>query len=192
MSSTILSVSVGKARQNLSTRGMPGQPAFPCVRVSVAATLLGMAVVALGGPQRASAEDRCWAQKFSDVSPSPRDHHALAYDSARGVTVLFGGRDDFGRSGETWEYDTCSGQGNIKKAACKDRNGANRLKVILVNGLAGDTFTVTLTDGSAQAGTLSDRGKGKAKFNNRPPGDTGQATAEWGSGARDSADYTCP
>jgi hypothetical protein len=37
--------------------------------------------------------------------PSARRGLALAYDEARGVTVLFGGEDETALSGETWEFD---------------------------------------------------------------------------------------
>src|SRR5262249_29236139 len=38
--------------------------------------------------------------------PSPRRGHAMAYDAARGVTVLFGGEtgNNSIRNGETWEW----------------------------------------------------------------------------------------
>ncbi|MBE7455469.1 MAG: hypothetical protein HS102_02390 [Planctomycetia bacterium] len=42
-----------------------------------------------------------------DPSPPPRTGHAMAYDSARGVTVLFGGWDG-SYDGETWEWDGTS------------------------------------------------------------------------------------
>ncbi|MCG3132592.1 MAG: hypothetical protein FLDDKLPJ_03455 [Phycisphaerae bacterium] len=67
-----------------------------------------------------------WTQQFPDLSPSPRQDHAMAYDSARGVTVLFGGAaTDF----ETWEYSrdcNCNGVpdhediGNGTSADCND------------------------------------------------------------------------
>lgn len=46
----------------------------------------------------------------SETGPSPRDHHAMVYDTARRRTVLFGGgdADPSGRSeffGDTWEWD---------------------------------------------------------------------------------------
>jgi serine/threonine protein kinase len=41
-----------------------------------------------------------WVDR-SVVGPSPRSRHALAFDSSRGVTVLFGGDN----AGETWEWD---------------------------------------------------------------------------------------
>ncbi|MCC7291115.1 MAG: hypothetical protein IT449_03520 [Phycisphaerales bacterium] len=86
----------------------------------------------------------------------------------------------------------CTGNEQIKKARCEDRTGANLLKVILVGGLAGDTFTVRLTDGSSKSGLINSRGKGKAKFTNRPAGDAGTVTAEWGCGAVDERTYSCP
>lgn len=89
--------------------------------------------------------------------------------------------------------DECEpGCGRIAKASCKDRNGVNQLKVILTDGVEGDSFTVTLTDGSKESGTINSRGKGKARFNNRPLGDAGTATAEWGCGAEDEKAYSCP
>jgi hypothetical protein len=50
-----------------------------------------------------------WVQRTDVGSPGQRAHHAMAYDSDRGVTVFFGGQ--IGKSGEetyfddTWEYD---------------------------------------------------------------------------------------
>ncbi len=45
-----------------------------------------------------------WNQHFVS-GPSPRSSHAMAYDSARGVTVLFGGSTATGYSDETWEWN---------------------------------------------------------------------------------------
>jgi hypothetical protein len=40
------------------------------------------------------------------AGPSPRDGHRMAFDAARGVTVLFGGESDQGcRFADTWEWD---------------------------------------------------------------------------------------
>ena len=52
---------------------------------------------------------KTWAKVASD-GPAPRDHHAVVYDSARKVFVLFGGSDadPSGRTtlfGDTWEWD---------------------------------------------------------------------------------------
>ncbi len=48
-----------------------------------------------------------WTQLFPADSPSPRYLHAMAFDSLRGVVVLFGGRTQFqgGESAETWEWN---------------------------------------------------------------------------------------
>lgn len=46
-----------------------------------------------------------WAQRDPANHPSARYGHALAYDAARGVTVLFGGYDNNGTLNDTWEWD---------------------------------------------------------------------------------------
>lgn len=88
--------------------------------------------------------------------------------------------------------DGCTGGEKVKKASCRDRNGSNQLTVLLVQGRPGDTFTVTLADNTSKSGNINNRGKGKAKFNDRPAAEAGTASAEWGCGAIDSKDYTCP
>src|SRR5262249_19019720 len=48
-----------------------------------------------------------WMLRATD-GPSPRAWHSMAYDSERGVTVLFGGGDrqnSGGELGDTWEWD---------------------------------------------------------------------------------------
>ena len=50
-----------------------------------------------------------WAQVSDegDGGPSPRYAHAMAYDAARSVTILFGGAGPRGPAGlgDTWEWD---------------------------------------------------------------------------------------
>lgn len=46
-----------------------------------------------------------WTQAAPAISPPARKWHALAYDSQRHVTVLFGGFDGSGYLGDTWEWD---------------------------------------------------------------------------------------
>ena len=41
----------------------------------------------------------------SVTGPAPRKHHAMAYDAARGLTVLFGGEHLSGDLGDTWEWN---------------------------------------------------------------------------------------
>ncbi|MEK7732068.1 MAG: hypothetical protein AAB363_09470, partial [Planctomycetota bacterium] len=45
-----------------------------------------------------------WAERTPSPSPGPRNSLAMAYDSARGVTVLFGGFDG-SFYGDTWEWN---------------------------------------------------------------------------------------
>lgn len=118
---------------------------------------------------------------------------ATAGQSDAGVAAA----DAFDLSGGFWPGVTaggsdCAGGERIAKARCKDRNGATQLKVVLTGGREGDSFSITLTDGSAQTGTINSRGKGTGKFNNRPAGDAGIASAEWGCGAANEKNYSCP
>jgi hypothetical protein len=48
-----------------------------------------------------------WTERFPAASPSPRSATSLAYDSARNVTVLLGGRgpNTDAPNNETWEWD---------------------------------------------------------------------------------------
>ena len=48
-----------------------------------------------------------WAQRSSS-GPLQREHHAMAYDSARGVTVLYGGQDRDHIYADTWEWNGAS------------------------------------------------------------------------------------
>jgi hypothetical protein len=46
-----------------------------------------------------------WVQRSPATVPPARHAHAMAYDSARGVTVLFGGYDGSAYRNDTWEWD---------------------------------------------------------------------------------------
>jgi len=46
-----------------------------------------------------------WTERFPVNRPPSRRGHAMAYDSARGVTVLFGGEEGAGYLSDTWEWD---------------------------------------------------------------------------------------
>ncbi|MBI1827640.1 MAG: immunoglobulin domain-containing protein [Planctomycetes bacterium] len=52
-------------------------------------------------------EHQYWTDVTSQLTamPSPRKGHAMAYDSTRHRTVLFGGNENTTHNGETWEYD---------------------------------------------------------------------------------------
>jgi Galactose oxidase, central domain len=45
-----------------------------------------------------------WTQK-QDIGPAPRVNHAMAYDGARKLVVLFGGETSDARYNDTWEWD---------------------------------------------------------------------------------------
>ncbi len=57
---------------------------------------------AFGPPSNTQAQSY-WREVAGE--PSPRSRTALAYDSLRGVTVLFGGKGASGALGDTWEWD---------------------------------------------------------------------------------------
>jgi hypothetical protein len=67
-------------------------------------------LVLFGGAPRESSEtgefDGAQWALAATAGPSPRSRAGLAYDAARAVTVLFGGRDPSGLAlGDTWEWD---------------------------------------------------------------------------------------
>src|SRR5215510_9216284 len=53
------------------------------------------------------AQQATWTQKFPATSPPGRYAHAMAYDSARGQTLMFGGGDPNTNTnfGDTWVWD---------------------------------------------------------------------------------------
>ncbi len=87
--------------------------------------------------------------------------------------------------------EACTGAERIKSAVCKHKRTGGKLKVVLDRGVAGDSYVVTLTTGEQAAGTLNNKGKAREKFTGLPAG-SGTATARWGCGAADQADYACP
>jgi hypothetical protein len=59
-----------------------------------------------GGPRQSDTwewDGAQWHRVEINQSPGPLSHHRMAYDAARGVTVLFGGGDS--TSTDTWTYD---------------------------------------------------------------------------------------
>ncbi len=48
---------------------------------------------------------KLWQQPSPPSAPSPRFGHSMAYDSARGVIVLYGGGTNTNINTETWEWD---------------------------------------------------------------------------------------
>src|SRR5256885_5190197 len=69
----------------------------------------GLGLGALLPLNSAAANPFTWTQGTPVTSPAPRYAHGMAYDSARGVTVLFGGAAVVGgtviNADDTWEWD---------------------------------------------------------------------------------------
>ncbi len=61
---------------------------------------------AMGGESATSEASPVWEELGPwDGGPGLREAHAMAYDAARGVVVLYGGSDPSGMRTETWEWD---------------------------------------------------------------------------------------
>jgi hypothetical protein len=89
----------GDAPEALAGLFQPGRPYNPAVAQAAIAS-------AERSPAAQSEDEVCWTQRFPANIPLARLAPGLAYDSARGVTVLFGGNG--GTSGmlnDTWEWD---------------------------------------------------------------------------------------
>jgi hypothetical protein len=61
-----------------------------------------------------------WTQRFPSTAPSPRWYCPMAYDSARGVTVLFGGSTG---GNQTWEWDGTNWTQRFPPASPSSRYG---------------------------------------------------------------------
>lgn len=70
----------------------------------VLTVLFAILVTSLLAPVVSFAQEITWAQRVVN-GPSGRHGHAMVYDSARQVTVLFGGFTDTGVNSETWEWN---------------------------------------------------------------------------------------
>lgn len=68
---------------------------------AISLALLGLFTLA---PASATAQSLAWTARTAS-GPSPRYGHAMAYDSVRGVSVLFGGLTGTASNGETWEWN---------------------------------------------------------------------------------------
>ena len=110
---------------------------------------------------------------------------------ASGAPLADRASDDTGELA-TYRREFCTGAERIARARCRDRNGVNRLKVVLRDGVPGDAFTVELTDGARLSGQLNGNGRGKVLFEPRPAGDDGDVVATWGCAATDQTTYDCP
>ena len=85
-----------------------------------------------------------WTQK-QDIGPAARRAHAMAYDSNRGRSVLFGGITDNQLFNDTWEWDgeLWTQAGDIGPTARHSHAMAydmNRTRTVLFGGMAGNQF----------------------------------------------------
>ncbi len=97
--------------------GLDGEVVFAMAKFDGALVAGGIFWFAGDGPADHVAEWGCTESSGSgfvweeydggEFRPSPRRTHAMAFDSGRGVTVLFGGYND-DRLGDTWEWDGSS------------------------------------------------------------------------------------
>jgi len=86
----------------------------------------------------------------------------------------------------------CTGNEEMKKPICKkNKQDINKMKVKLVGGKPGDTFTVKLSTRKSRSGEINENGKAKVKFKRLPFGG-GAATATWDCGVTKTKNYYCP
>src|ERR1043166_5354215 len=79
---------------------MRANPYLQCFRFA-----LCVATCIFGCPAKTRAQcNGTWIQRMPAIAPSPRFGHEMAFDSARGVSVLFGGYDNISTYNETWEW----------------------------------------------------------------------------------------
>ena len=100
------------------------------------------------------AEGRCgdtwewdaegWRERFPEVAPGARSGHAMAHDSGRGVTLLFGGGTDLRWWNDTWLWD---GDGWSGPAAARGESPSPRTAHML--GFDPGRGMTTLFGGSA-------------------------------------------
>ncbi len=76
----------------------------------------GLGLVCANGAVYGLMNPEPWRQQTPGTSPSPRQYHAMAYDSANNKVVLFGGLNG-GYLDDTWTYDVASNTWNNENPA---------------------------------------------------------------------------
>lgn len=98
-----------------------------------------------------------WTDVSPSTSPSPRADAAMAYDAARGRTLLFGGRQDTTLLGDTWVWDGTAWTQLTTPTAPSPRSGSAmsydsaRQRIVLFGGRIGTSNSSSETwewDGS--------------------------------------------
>jgi len=142
-------------------------PSLP-IRLSsvVAASSLALLVAPL--VPVAAAGSFTWTQASTSNAPSARYSHGMVYDSARGVTVLFGGAAiSVGNQSDTWEWNGQSWTQRVPAQSPSPRrqfamayDAARNVTVVFggipsVSGLLGDTWTWDGSNWSQQSPATS-------------------------------------
>jgi hypothetical protein len=73
--------------------------------ISAAVLAVGLAIMPAAAAAAPTAPISTWTQASPATSPPARFSASMAYDSATGQVVLFGGSEDGAPFGETWTYD---------------------------------------------------------------------------------------
>jgi hypothetical protein len=86
-----------------------------------------------------------WKEVTTTVGPPKRDHHALAFHSARGAVLLFGGNSSAGMLGDTWVWDGKSWKDLAPAVAPSARGGvpamtydSDRKRIVMYGGWGED------------------------------------------------------
>ncbi|MDX2118207.1 MAG: kelch repeat-containing protein [Planctomycetota bacterium] len=147
-----LSASDGVYSNSAAVDVVVSPPSLSCLRVinsSGATVLFGGAASGIASNDTWLWNGNEWVQRVGS-GPSPRAGHAMAYDSARGATVLFGGISQMGvESRETWEWNSGSGWRRVTSAGPLARSGhsmvydVNRRFTTMFGGSLGSTFGET-------------------------------------------------
>lgn len=109
-------------------------------------------LVVMGGHDRSQTygdvralRDFAWHRREATVVPSPRVQHAMAYDSVRQLTILFGGEQSYGGGvvGDTWTWDgnewtLVSTEGPEPRAEHAMAFDTRRGVIVLYGGINGD------------------------------------------------------
>lgn len=111
---------------------------------------LGLASIS---PTHAHGQSVAWNRTSPASSPPARYSSAMVHDTARGVSLLFGGNANFEYLGDTWEWDgTTWNQGAFGGPSARSLHAmafdSNRGVTVLFGGFNGDNFGDTWELGS--------------------------------------------
>jgi len=121
--------------------------------------------------------DASWSNVTpSTTSPSPRSGHAMAYDSAHMVTVVFGGNDATGPLNDVWEWDgmawtspvTTGGASPSSRFGSAMAYDSERQVMVLFGGAGLSGFLGDTWEWNGSAWTKSDPAQGASPENGPP------------------------